>query len=460
MPVKLKITFLFLLINLIILTVICGAIYFFASQNRINSIQLRVLNRAKTTERLLADSENFDQNMVMRIDSLTLLSIVNKSVQCYDSMNNEVYSHNENPGDTLVFKAQLMAEARKAGTVFFSEGIKEGVAYCNLLTKDGLVVVSSGEDLDGRKNLRQLSRILIFSFLAGNLLILLCGYFFSGRLLLPVQKITADVEEISAQNLARRIKTGSSQDEWHQLSLTLNRLLDRLQQSFEWQTRFISNASHELSTPLTSISSQLEVSLQREREGSEYRKVMESIYQDVRQMSKLTQTLLQFAKASGSRAGLDLRPLRIDEILLAIPAEIAKLNSQYHVSLEFGELPEDEHELLVYGNEALLQIAIRNIVLNACKYSEDRKATMKLEIRKNILITIADKGKGIPPEELKAIFQPFYRIEENLSGQGFGLGLSLTDRIIKLHKGSIIVDSEVNIGTSFSITLPPARALR
>jgi signal transduction histidine kinase len=135
------------------------------------------------------------------------------------------------------------------------------------------------------------------------------------------------------------MKTGSSHDEWYYLSDTLNQLLNRLQESFEIQQRFISNASHELSTPLTSISSQLEIALQRERTADEYKKVMASIYEDMLQMGKLTHTLLELAKASGSKGGIEIKPVRIDEIILRLPSEISKINNAYVVLPEFGKLP-------------------------------------------------------------------------------------------------------------------------
>jgi signal transduction histidine kinase len=303
--------------------------------------------------------------------------------------------------------------------------------------------------------------ILLLSFLVGNIFVLATGYFFSRGLLLPIKRIAKDVTEISAQNLARRIETGTTKDEWYNLSDTLNQLLNRLQESFELQRRFISNASHELSTPLTSISSQLEVSLQRERAANEYRAVMQSIYQDVQHMSKLTQTLLEFAKASGNAGGLEINVIRIDEILLRLPSELVKINSAFSVRLEFQNLPEEEDKLLVFGNEELLFTAIKNIVLNACKYSSNQQAVVHLLLEDgSIKILIKDQGGGIPEDQLKNIFQPFYRVDENRTVRGFGLGLSLAERIIKLHKGKITVQSTVGKGTNFIIDLPGARDLK
>jgi signal transduction histidine kinase len=204
----------------------------------------------------------------------------------------------------------------------------------------------------------------------------------------------------------------------------------------------------------------LEVSLQRERTAEEYKTVLQSIYQDVQHLTKLTQTLLEFAKASGNPGGLEIDLVRVDEIILSLPAEVSKINSSYTVKIEFENLPEEEENLLVFGNEPLLFTAINNIVINACKYSEDHEAEIRLEVTNNtISIYIRDKGKGIQTSELDKIFQPFYRTEESRSEAGFGLGLSLAHRIIKIHKGTIELASEPGKGTVFHIQLPSAKSL-
>jgi signal transduction histidine kinase len=354
----------------------------------------------------------------------------------------------------------ILNNARANGSVYYSEQDREVVAYHYTDNNSRLVMVVAGEDVDGKENLKNLSEILTISFLVGNIFVLIVGYFFSRGLLQPVKNISKDVAEISAQNLTRRIEPGKSKDEWYQLSVTLNDLLNRLQESFDMQRRFISNASHELSTPLTAISSQLEVSMQRERSAEEYKKVLQSIHQDVQHLTKLTQTLLEFAKASGNPGGLEIDLVRIDEIILNLPAEVSKSNSSYIVKIEFENLPEEEESLLVFGNEPLLFTAINNIVINACKYSRDHTANVKLQVLENAIeIDVKDSGSGIENTEIEKIFQPFYRTDESRSEQGFGLGLSLASRIIKIHKGSIEVNSEINKGTTFQIRLPGAKSL-
>lgn len=461
MPIRSRITLLFTILVTIILTLVCGTIYYFSYNARINGITTRLTNRALTTARLLGRREIFDHELVQKIDSLTTISLKNKTVQAYDYQNAKIYSYSDIAGDTLQVDRQILEDARISGVRYFKVNKKEAVAYHFSNSNTRIVVVSAAEDVDGKQALRTLLNILLASFLMAIVFVLITGYFFSTRLLSPIKKITSDVKEISAQNLARRIKTGSTKDEWYQLGNTMNELLNRLQESFDLQRRFISNASHELSTPLTSISSQIEVSLQREREAVEYKKVMQSIYQDVRHLSKITQTLLEFAAAAGNAGGLEINLVRIDEIILTLPAEIIKINPGYSVTIRFENLPENEESLLVFGNEPLLQTAIKNIVVNACKYSGDHQATIELKVlEKELAILISDNGKGIPETELKFIFQPFYRVEENVSSTGFGLGLSLAERIIKLHKGAIEVQSKVDEGTVFTIHLPSADSLK
>ncbi|HEX5652876.1 MAG TPA: HAMP domain-containing sensor histidine kinase, partial [Chitinophagaceae bacterium] len=257
--------------------------------------------------------------------------------------------------------------------------------------------------------------------------------------------------------LDRRIKAAQNNDEWHYLATTLNELLDRLKESFELQRRFVSNASHELSTPLTLISSQLEISLQRKRTEEEYRHAMQTVLQDVQHMSSLVQTLLKFATASGNSGGLSIDLIRIDEVLMRLPAEMKKKDKRNSVTLHFNDLPEDENSLLVLGNEELVFTAISNIVANACKYSADHHAKISLIRKSNhFVIEVIDKGIGIDEKEIENIFQPFYRAGETNAVGGFGLGLSLASRIIKLHKGAITVKSVWGEGSTFITRIPAA----
>jgi len=457
MSVRIKITLLFAVIVFAILILVCGSVYYFSYTYRVNNMRTRLTNWSVTTGKLLSQSAVFDQQLMLKIDASTILAMKNKTVQAYCRTGERKYIYSDLKSDTMLFSKSLLDKTVPGKDIYFTEGDREGVAHYFKDQGFETIMIAAAYDMDGKKKLQQLKVILISSFAGGILIALVAGYFFSKRLLVPLRKIADNVNKISVQNLEERIKTSKGKDEWEYLASTLNKLLNRLQESFDVHRRFISNASHELLTPLTSISSQLEISLNRDREAQEYRKVMESVYQDVYRLGKLTQTLLEFARTSGDPGGLEIDLVRIDEILLALPSEISKLNESYLVKLSFEDLPEEEEKLFVFGNEQLLSTAIRNIVINACKYSDDHQAAVNLRYNNHsLLIDIKDNGKGISDEEKEKIFQPFYRVDNGNPNQGFGLGLSLTQQIIKLHKGTLTLESSTNKGSIFCIVLPNA----
>lgn len=456
MSVRFKIALLFTLVVVIIWALVCGGIYYFSFASRVETIKTRLGNRAITTARLLEQSEVFDPQLIRRIDSSTTLALKRKSVQAYKNQA-YLYHYSEIPGDTIEINRDLLQQAVEEGSIYYIEGGKDVVVYHHNGVEKDIVVICAAEDRDGKLNLHRLTNILIACFIGGIFISFAGGYFFSKGLLGPVKRIAHEVKDISVYSLDRRIKETDNKDEWNYLATTLNGLLDRLKESFEVQRRFISNASHELSTPLTIISSQLEISLQRTRSEEEYRQTMHTVLQDVQHMSNLVQTLLKFASASGNAGGLNIDLVRIDEVLMRLPAEIKKKDPRNVVSLLFNDLPDDQNSLLVFGNEELLFTAVNNIVANACKYSPDRTANVSLTLKgKEFIIQVSDKGVGINEKEIDKIFQPFYRTGDTNSKEGFGLGLSLAHRIIKLHKGTIAVNSVVNKGSTFTIVMPAA----
>lgn len=461
MPVRLKITLVFSSIVFCILGLVFLIIYFYAAKNRRDYIDARLTNMAVTTGRFLSRAETFNPSLIQKIDSLTAIAFTHKTVQVYDEMDRKTYSFNDDEEDALAVDRKKLSDARRNTKLYALIKKRDVVFYHYTDSNFNLVIVAAGYDDFGRQYLNRLLFILLMSFLGGTVIAVLLGYLFSRRLLRPLGRIAFEVNEISAQNLTRRMDTGNSRDEWYYLSDTLNRLLDRLQESFDLQRRFVANASHELSTPLTSISSQLEVTLQKERSTAEYQRVMQSIYHDVQHMGRLTHTLLELAKASASKGGIEIKPIRIDEILLRMPSEAAKIDKTYSVFLEFGELPEEEEYLVIFGNEELLFTAVKNIVLNACKYSKNQQAVILLNANeKNISVSVKNIGSGIPPHEFENIFQPFYRIGEDRIAGGFGLGLSLAKRIVKLHNGEISVSSNPGEETIFTLHLSSAINLK
>ena len=458
MNIKNRITILFTAVVTSILLLLCFSIFYISSLNRQDQFRGRLKNRALTTVGLLIKVSGINKDLLRRIDEATQISLSQKSVIVYDYNGNEVYVYTDENTIPVKATADILTRVEKGYEYEFHEGEKDIVA---IQYNDGprkYIVLAAAYDKDGYNVLQKLKIALIFSFFAGIIISFLSGIFFSNRLVHPIKKINSDVKEISTQNLSRRIEVkGKTKDELNELSSTFNDLLNRLQESFNMQSRFIANASHELSTPLMSISSQLEITLQKERNTEEYKNVITSVFEDVRNLTQLTRSLLEIAKASGTSKGSELTMIRVDEIIMKLPSDLRLINPKYFVELNFENFPDDENLLMVFGNSDLLYSAIKNITVNACKYSENHIANIKLcFFLKELEIIIEDSGPGIKKEEIDLIFQPFYRGVDTLENQGFGLGLSLATKIIQIHKGKIEVSNNSPKGSKFIITIPIA----
>lgn len=457
MKTRYKITLLFSLLVTAILLVVSLSVYYFNALERRNIFEKRLNSRANNNAQIFSYVSDTSTHFLDRINVSTLELLPNKSVEIYGLNGELIYQFRNKREYTTGVSPQVIENAIKYGQYFYTiNNGREALAVHYANEAKAIVVVVAAYDIDGFTQLRQLRRIFLVSLLIGSFISLIAGHVFSKQLLRPVAEMIREVNDISSHNLSNRLKTGVKQDELNQLAGTFNELLDRLQEYFIAQRRFISNASHELSTPLTSISSQLEVTLQRNRSTDEYRQVMQSVQEDVVQLSQLTKSLLEIAK-TGAEGSIELNEIRIDEILFKLMGDIKKTNADYGVELNFSDAGIDENSFLVFGNVDLLYIAIKNIVENGCKYSPDRTARIHLSFQNGTtIIAVASNGEVISNEDKERLFQPFYRSSAAAGTAGFGLGLALAQRIISVHKGSINVRSEEKSGNVFEITLPSA----
>jgi signal transduction histidine kinase len=267
--------------------------------------------------------------------------------------------------------------------------------------------------------------------------------------------VVKQVDKITITSLNVRVNEGNGTEEIAQLAITFNRMLERLESAFEMQRSFVSNASHELRTPLTSITGQIEVSLMKSRTREEYEAILESVLEDIKALNSLSNGLLDLAKASSDISAIAIHPLRIDEILWETREELIVRKNDYKISIQFSEPIEDEKELTVFGNDHLLKTAIVNLMDNACKFSSDKSVEIFLSVENmHFVAEFTDRGIGIDTDDMERIFQPFFRAPNAKNISGNGLGLSLTDKIIHLHHGTISIESQLNKGTIVTVRIP------
>lgn len=437
MKVRYKITAAFVLLTVALLAALCILIYLITADQHKKDFNQRLRNRALTVATLLSRLPADGYEILSRLDSATTNLLVSENIFVFDNNQRLLYRFDRVKEDTVTVNAQLLAEARSKKEAVLQTGEKRMLAGYFAGPYEPITVVTAARDENGRKNLADLQGSLVTAFVAGICLAFLTGWLFSRQLLRPLNQIVDKVQSISANNLEERLAESKWNDEWNRMSVTFNKLLDRIQDSFELQGRFISNASHELSTPLTVVINQIDVTLQKERDSREYLRVLHSVQAEVQHMAELTQHLLTLARTARGGA-ISTSTVRIDELLMDLPSLMRAHSPEYTVHLHFDELPEEEERGTVEGNRELLLAACRNIAENGCKYAPDHTVHVSLSfVPGRIIVMFTNRYGYFDPADLERIFQPFQRGSNVSAEPGYGLGLSLTRRIILLHKGEI-----------------------
>ena len=327
--------------------------------------------------------------------------------------------------------------------------------YAQIFKESGqrYMVIVTARDRRGNTSLIYISRILIFGGLAFIIIAYFLGRFLATRFINPVSRITKEVKRISASNLHNRLPETEESDELADLTRTFNDMLDRLETSFEIQANFINNASHELKTPITTIIAETEIALLKERETGEYITSLENINKQASRLGNLTESLLKLTQTGydGKKQVQDIA--RVDEVLMDVKCDLDKIYPNNRVTINLNNLPEDDSLLMLACNRPLLELAIGNIITNGVKYSDNEEVFVTLTANKeNIKISITDIGIGIPPEDIPYLYEPFFRGKKAASKYvGYGLGLPLAMKIIRMHGGELLIQSESGKGTVVNI---------
>lgn len=305
------------------------------------------------------------------------------------------------------------------------------------------------------KQLEHLRNIFLVAIPLASLLALLLAVFISKKVLNPVKEITDRVKQISSESMNVRLATLTDNDELSKLIVTFNHMLDRLETAFETQNNFISNASHELGTPLTAIIGEADVTLTKNRPPEEYQASLRVILNEAERLEKITKSLLFLAQTGFDGKKQKMGIVRMDQLLWDVKETMDKINPHNAVHIDLSLIPENPERLKINGNMQLLHLALSNIVSNACKYSSNKPVQVSIgATNEQVIIMVKDDGIGIPEAELKYIYDPFFRASNTKHHEGYGIGLPLARNIIRIHNGTILVSSKKNEGTVVQLNFP------
>ncbi len=282
------------------------------------------------------------------------------------------------------------------------------------------------------------------------------GWVMSGRALKPVKDVAQAAQRISGSNLSMRIPTREADDELDYLILTFNRMIERLQASFNQMKQFSTDVSHELRTPITAIRGQIEVAIFTAKTTEQYREAMFNALQDIDRLSQIVRALLLLSQAESGQLVLQKTRMSLCGIVREIVDQFQIPAEESGIRLT-ADLPE---ECFADVDRVQIERMLTNLLSNALKFTP-RGGSVRVAVRRSgdrVDLTVEDPGRGIATAYLPHIFDRFYRVPVKGTApgpdQGLGLGLSFVAWIVKAHNGKIDVASTPGEGTRFKITIP------
>lgn len=284
------------------------------------------------------------------------------------------------------------------------------------------------------------------------------SYFIAKKSLKPLVKIINTAQDIShGDDLSKRLNI-SGKDEIHQLSTTFDQMFAKLETAFISEKQFSSDVSHELRTPTAVILAECECNLLDSSTPQDKKEALQTIQRQAKKMQQIITALLNLIRLDNGVQKIAKENVDLSELISVVCEEHNIIISEKQQLLT--QLP---HQLFANVDYSLIIRVVSNLIENGFNYNKQdvdhtSQVTLSLtENQENIIITVTDNGIGIPPEHIDKIFRRFYQVDQSRTDrttQSMGLGLSMVQQIIHLHNGTITVDSTVNIGTTFIITLP------
>jgi signal transduction histidine kinase len=451
MKIQLKITLLFTLLCLLVIVLLSTAVYYFANEKAFQDFYVRLELRAVIASKINFDINSQSQEVIesLRRQHVQLLPEEEEFIIRTDTI--------DRIKNTVLYKT--------AGEQFFSDALKNGKAVArhrfqffagiihHARPGEYLIIVSAVHSY-AQNFLLSLQKILVIACIISTIVLFSIGLLFSRQVLSPIRNIAKRVTNISVTSLHERLEVGSGKDEISFLAATFNDMLSRLETAFETQNNFVSNASHELNTPLTAIIGEADLSLARERDPEHYRESLRVIMSEAEKLKAITSGLLELAQSS-FHGNLVYERVNVDELVHNSMQVARNVYPRCPIRLDQSLRPELNPDLSIRGNAQLFELAISNVLLNACKYSGDKTVTFAVAASKaHVVFIITDQGIGIPSTEIKHIFDPFFRASNVKNTKGYGIGLPLARNIVHLYKGSIEIHSRENAGTEVIIKFP------
>lgn len=449
MKIRNRLALYFTIISAVILLIALSVIFITFNSFAKADFYGRLVDRAKVAAQLYLEADEISPDSLTRVRERYLKQLPGEVTRIYNDKNAASFIKDKQQ----YWKSGVIDLVRKRKDLEFAEGTRQTVGIYYNDNQGNFVILTSAEDIQGHRRIDDLIEIM-----AGMFILVITGLFFIGRWfakksLEPLDHVVGQMRLVNARNLSFRVDEGNGKDEISVLAQNFNRLLRHLENAFEMQQTYVTNASHELKTPVTSIIGEIEVALHKARSNEEYERVLKSVLIDAEDLNETIAGLMELAQVDMSYTQAALDPVAIDELIWELADYWTNRQGKGFFAVSVKHLPADPERLQIPANKALLAIAFNNIISNAYKFSDNRRVQCDLYAdNTQIIVAITDSGIGIPAAEQKRVFESFYRGTNVKSHQGSGIGLYITGKIIQLYNGRIDIKSEPGSGTTVTIT--------
>ena len=444
MKISTHLSLAFSLIASTIFIVFGVTVYWFAANHRTTEFRERLEERVLLTEKIFLENTLFTASEleVLKVQFSNTLSQETEEIIEVGTEESLILKYKYPPSIVRNFKTQMAQ--------YFDYGKRQGLSRQFTVNEKQYIIIVSAVDETGIRNLAFLKSRIAMLIIIGIPILFVGSFAITKQALLPLIQKIKHANTIGSSNLHQRLNVINPEDEIGKLAIAFNNLLDRLEASFEAQNAFISNASHEIKNPLTAIIGEAEVAVSKTRNPKEYAESLNHILFEAETLNTTVSNLLQLSKITANEGGIPFEQVLLDEFLREVKTSFDFVNPQNKIQLL---LKEGTFNLMV--NKALLKAALFNVFDNACKFSSNGKVDVIIAKNPNqASIIIEDNGIGISKTDISKIKAPFYRGNNTLKIKGSGIGLSLTDKIVALHRGNLWIESELGEGTIVRIVFP------
>jgi two-component system sensor histidine kinase ArlS len=391
--------------------------------------------KALSNIKLLVNVKEVDDQLLKMIDQNSINRLYDEKTLVFDSSYKLIYSSIDDA--KINWSVDDLKYLKKHKTFFKQQGDYEvyGVFY-DTKDKDFYALISATDDY-GKRKLLFLRYTLIVSYIFFTCICWVLTSFMVKKAMSPLRIFHQKIKNINENNLDTRIESKTTKNEIDLIANEFNFMMDRIEISYQKQKEFTAHASHELRTPLSRITSQIENTITDSATSDKGKSFLKTILGDINQLTELINSLLILSKIDNKNYE-NHEIQRMDEILFSAIENLNKGFPDFVILFEMEENDNLDTVLEIKGNKNLLEIALSNVLKNACVYSDNKQAKVKISTENShLIISISNTGNTLSENEQKNLFQPFMRGANSKGTTGFGLGLRIVNRILTLHKAKI-----------------------